>query len=225
LASHTSNCFNTGAMIKTDKQKLLLLFTAMAALCFFGSGHLHAQKGFTTSPPSASLSSKEKNNYNSNSPFGNTKDFIENKGQYGAAIGRMGNIQFGYEGFDMPVLFTNKGLVQLNRERKGTGEEEREAMQRKGVSPEKIAALTKTEDRFINIEWLGANPNVKIIAEQATQSYHTYGTLQVNFKLCLLYFSILYPKPLVKKIYFTSNQSKPILFTAFICRFTPVFYL
>src|SRR5690349_10980915 len=46
--------------------------------------------------------------------FGKKKSFIENIGQYGDSLSNalnMGKTLFGYEGLDMPVLFTSKGLI------------------------------------------------------------------------------------------------------------------
>src|SRR4051794_9463265 len=50
--------------------------------------------------------------------FGKKKSFIKNIGQYGAVVKNyesMGSILYGYEGSDMPVLFTSKGLIHLQR--------------------------------------------------------------------------------------------------------------
>gem|GEM_PF-5258592 len=48
----------------------------------------------------------------------NTGSFIENIGQYGKIyIGHenMDSILLGYEGLNMPILFTKKGLIHLQR--------------------------------------------------------------------------------------------------------------
>ena len=53
--------------------------------------------------------------------FATQNSFIENKGQYGktpASLSDMGKILFGYEGFSMPVLFTEKGVIYLQKKRR-----------------------------------------------------------------------------------------------------------
>src|SRR5450432_1972171 len=50
--------------------------------------------------------------------LGSQGEYIENIGQYGdklAGYTRMGKILYGYEGLGMPVLFTSKGLIYLQR--------------------------------------------------------------------------------------------------------------
>jgi large repetitive protein len=107
--------------------------------------------------------------------------FIENKGQYGHAVAgytAMGQIVFGYEGFDMPVLFTTKGLVHLQRKIDGGEERGVEKKGRKGPDGEK--EVRTATDRIITLQWLGANPNVQVVAEGRKQGYHTYGVLQAK---------------------------------------------
>jgi hypothetical protein len=46
--------------------------------------------------------------------------FVENLGQYGTTMPgqeKMGTIHYGFEGFDMPVLFTSKGIIYLQQKR------------------------------------------------------------------------------------------------------------
>ena len=50
--------------------------------------------------------------------FGTQKCFIENIGQYESVIpeaGDLGKIKYGFHGFDMPVLFTERGMIYLLR--------------------------------------------------------------------------------------------------------------
>ncbi|MBU9936722.1 MAG: hypothetical protein KTQ13_08730, partial [Ferruginibacter sp.] len=70
-----------------------------------------------------------------NDLFGTSGSFIENIGQYKdtlANYGRMGRILYGYEGLDMPVLFTPKGLIHLQRTTKKLSHEEMERLEKKG---------------------------------------------------------------------------------------------
>lgn len=109
-----------------------------------------------------------------------TGSFIENIGQYGQTMKgheAMGSILYGYEGMGMPVLFTPKGLVHLQRKIKKLSHEEEERLEKQGVKEEEIERKRDITDRTITMEWLGSNPGVKIIAEDKTFDYHTYGML------------------------------------------------
>jgi hypothetical protein len=109
-----------------------------------------------------------------------TASFIQNIGQYGQTMKGhelMGKILYGYEGLSMPVLFTPKGLIHLHRRVEPISHEEEERLEKQGVPEEEIERKRKITDRVITMEWLHANPNVKIIAEEKETAYHTYGML------------------------------------------------
>ena len=115
--------------------------------------------------------------------FGKEKSFIENIGQYGDSLSNafnMGKTLFGYEGLDMPVLFTSKGLIHIHRKVIAPSHEERERMERQKIPVEEINKKTTVIDKYITLEWVGANPNVQITSEDSTQAYHTYGMLQIK---------------------------------------------
>jgi SprB repeat len=120
--------------------------------------------------------------------FGTQTRFIENVGQYGetmASYSQMGKIKYGFEGLSMPVLFTPKGLIHLQRKIEGPSEEEREREERnerKGEKKGDDLKERKAIDRTITMEWLNANPNPQIVAEDRTHEYHTYGLLQERAK-------------------------------------------
>lgn len=102
--------------------------------------------------------------------------FIENIGQYGNTVvgyDNMGTIKFGYEGLNMPVLFTTKGLVYLQRK----VEKISDFSENKKSEKEKENKFTAT-DRVITMEWVNANTNPQIVAEELSPVYHTYGLLQ-----------------------------------------------
>lgn len=115
--------------------------------------------------------------------FGTAKGFIENIGQYGQLFPQfpsLGKPRFAYEGFGMPVLFTSKGLIHLQRKIIGESEAEREREERREKKKGKEARVEeeiKAEDRSISMEWLGANPDPVIVTEGVEQGYHTYGAL------------------------------------------------
>ena len=62
--------------------------------------------------------------------FGTRTSYIKNIGQYGDTLsnyGRMGKILYGYQGLEMPVLFTSKGLIHLQRKIKSGSKAEDKA--------------------------------------------------------------------------------------------------
>jgi gliding motility-associated-like protein len=89
----------------------------------------------------------------------------------------MGTILYGYEGNDMPVLFTKKGLIHLQRKVENISKKEEERLEKEGLPEEEIERKKNVTDRVITMEWVGANTNVEIIKEEKTYDYHTYGLL------------------------------------------------
>lgn len=109
--------------------------------------------------------------------------FIKNEGQYGdtlAGFGFMGKILFGYEGFDMPVLFTEKGIIHLQRSITRPSEREKEEMEKMGLKEEVIENKLNIQDRTITMQWLQAKENVVISMGKQAPGYHTYGMLQAQ---------------------------------------------
>lgn len=142
--------------------------------------------------------------------FGNTQCFTENIGQYGQTVAgfeQMGRVAYGYEGLDMPVLFTPKGLVHLLRKVERKDEEERERERRKKGKEEEGEAGVAI-DRTITMQWLNANPNVQILASETAQGYHTYGMLQGKAKGCRqITYRELYPG--IDVVYTLNPHHKP----------------
>ena len=107
--------------------------------------------------------------------------FIENAGQYGKTMegfSSLGKIRFGYEGLGMPVLFTDNGLVFLQRKVEKLSHREEEKLEKAGAKEEDIENRRKVTDRTVAMSWIGANENVQLIGEDKTFDYHTYGMLQ-----------------------------------------------
>jgi len=118
-----------------------------------------------------------------NDIYGTSKRFIENVGQYGSIYDKypeMGRILYAYEGFMVPVLFTEKGLIYLHRKIEGPklSEQEREERKKKKKKKEEEIEELEVKDRAITAQWLNTNSNIEIIAEDKTEEYHTYGFLQ-----------------------------------------------
>ena len=118
---------------------------------------------------------------NTKQTFNAAGSFIENIGQYGSSYKgqeTMGEILFGFEGHDMPVLFTKKGLLFLQRKVDKISKAEEEKLEKQGVPEEEIEHKKIVSDRAITMQWLGANSNVEIIQEEKTYDYHTYGLIK-----------------------------------------------
>ena len=104
-------------------------------------------------------------------------------GQYGKAFKggeNLGAILYGFEGHDMPILFTKKGMIILQRKVVVLSQEEKEKLERQGKSEEEIEHKKIVTDRAIKMEWVGANEDVEIITEDKTYDYHTYGMIQAK---------------------------------------------
>ena len=103
--------------------------------------------------------------------------FIENAGQYGKVLAGyeyMGPVKFGFEGFDMPVLFTKSGLIHLQRRVNPISKEQEEKFEKEGLPEEEIERKKTITDRTITMQWVDANPDVEIVAGEKRKDYHTY---------------------------------------------------
>jgi gliding motility-associated-like protein len=117
--------------------------------------------------------------------FGERQLYIQNIGQYGDTLehySRMGKIFYGYEGLEMPVLFTSRGLIHLQRKSSPPSYRAKRKMERKGMKEEEIEKTSVTVNRTISMEWVNANPNPQVIATDVTTAYHTYGFLKDKAK-------------------------------------------
>lgn len=160
------------------QQVIELSFYGIFFIFFFVSAKLSAQ-----SLPDEKKAVTQYLKGNDNDVYGTTSRFIENIGQYGQVYDKypnMGNILYGYEGFNVPVLFTSKGLIYLHRkvEAPKLSEQEREERIKKKKKKEEEIEEVEVKDRAITMEWLNANTNPEIVAEERTEEYHTYGFLQ-----------------------------------------------
>ena len=67
--------------------------------------------------------------------------FTENIGQYGKVMDSypgMGAIKFGYEGLNMPILFTPQGLIHMQRKIEKLSEKEEKKLKQQGVAEDVI---------------------------------------------------------------------------------------
>ncbi len=113
--------------------------------------------------------------------LGSEKCFIENVGQYGSKVSgfeNMDSIFFAYEGLGMPVLFTKKGVIHLQRKVENISKEEEEKLEKQGLDEAVIEQKKIITDRTITMEWVGANKNVVFEVEEKTNEYHSYGFIK-----------------------------------------------
>jgi gliding motility-associated-like protein len=129
--------------------------------------------------------------------FGMQGSYIQNIGQYGDTLtgfANMGRVLYGYEGLSMPVLFTTKGVIHLQKQQRQLTYEERSKLINAGMSKEERKKITEPCYRIISFEWLNANPAPEIIAQGKKTSYHTYGTIQQKaYSYEKLVYKNLYP--------------------------------
>jgi hypothetical protein len=176
------------------KSVSLLVISLISNFCFAQS--------FSTPSPKSLISVKQS--------LSSGGSFIENVGQYGKTMKgfeNMGTIQLGYEGLGMPVLFTSKGLIHLQRKVEKLSHEEEEKLEKAGAKEAEIENKKNVTDRTITMEWLGSNPGVKIIAEEKTFDYHTYGLLtEKAYGYKKLTYKNLYPG--IDVVYNFTNNNK-----------------
>lgn len=151
------------------------------------------------------------NNYNlSNGLISSQNSFIENIGQYGDAMpthAEMGKIKYGFEGFAMPVLLTQNGLIYLQRKVEKISEKEERKLEKRKVPEEEIEKKRKVTDKLITMQWLGANSEPEIIAEETTSDYHTYGLLNSKARAFRkITYKNLYPN--IDVVYYFPGPSK-----------------
>lgn len=172
-------------------------FITLAVSLFLVSSRLHAQQR-PLLPTTSSVDNKvHPVAGNDKDLFGINGRYIQNKGQYGDTLTNytaMGKVLYGYEGLGMPVLFTAKGVIHLQRKQEVLTYEEKERMEKRGMSKEQIRKSNPAIDRVVTIEWIDANPAVEIIADDPAQGYHVYGLQLQKAAACRkLIYKEIYP--------------------------------
>lgn len=141
--------------------------------------------------------------------FSTTGSFIQNIGQYKEELPGftgMGRILYAYEGSGMPVLFTQNGIIHLQREVKQVSPAERMQLLKKGLKQKDIDKAN-TVNRTISMQWLNANPHALVVPEEKTESYITYWYLKEK--------AAIYRKLVYKELYpgidvlYSFDDSKP----------------
>ena len=121
------------------------------------------------------------------SKFEPQKVFIENKGQFKIheTSGFDPKVSYAFDGNSQRYYFTKSGVVfELSEVKKpaenAREEREKKEQMKKGMSAEEHAKMEREERRMditkdeLRAQWVGANPNVEIIAEGRSSSYFSY---------------------------------------------------
>ena len=117
--------------------------------------------------------------------FGTGSRFIENIGQYGdtlAGVPNSGRILYAFEGFGMPVLFTTRGMIYLQRRINKLSEKEREEAERSGALNKEVKEGLYYTDRRISVDWVNANVQPDIVAEDVASHYYTFACVKGKAK-------------------------------------------
>ena len=110
--------------------------------------------------------------------FGYKSCFIENIGQYNtdhADNEDVGKIKFGFHGFNMPILFTDEGIIFLQSIHK-LHKEKAELTKPDNKNDGDIDG-DKESTSVITMKWGNANPHPEIITSGKKPTYFTFGTL------------------------------------------------
>ena len=117
--------------------------------------------------------------------FGKSATFIENIGQYGETVPghpELGKILFGFEGLDMPVLFTTKAIVYLQRKKIEVAYTQLKKIEENGENDDKDNKELLYTDRIITMEWRNANASPGVLFEEPLPFYYTYGMINKKAK-------------------------------------------
>ena len=115
------------------------------------------------------------------SVFAESSGFVENIGQFGDTFpgyGHLGKILYSFDGLDMPVLLTKKGLIFLQRSVSLISEEERERLEKLGLKAEVIAEKNTIKESVIALQWLSASEALSVVQQSPGSAYHTYACVQ-----------------------------------------------
>ncbi|MBI2270592.1 MAG: hypothetical protein HYU69_09605 [Bacteroidetes bacterium] len=190
---------------------------------------------FNTALPAQSViafSSASSSGWSRNDIFQN-KVFIENKGQFDTRLPKSGEgmgkdnlpsaISYGIISSGQEIYFSSKGLTfrydireyskellaEIENEKQGGREE------KPGEFERKLEETAKTTIYAVNMEWLNANPDVNVQAEDIVPEYYTYGDGKEFYKAAgykKLIYRNLYPNIDVEYIF--HDVSTPLNITS-----------
>jgi hypothetical protein len=101
--------------------------------------------------------------------FGSHKVFVENKGQFKSLIPNGSNVLYAYDEGLGKIYFTKTGLIYCVTKRTPVEKDDDE----KG-SGDKDAIKVETKSDVVTMDWIGANTNADIVAEDKVPDYFNY---------------------------------------------------
>ena len=127
--------------------------------------------------------------------FETQKVFIENKAQFNELTkGNASPVLFATDNSNCQILFTKTGLAYRLQKTEKKEKEERENEKARSFAEreaEEHSMDVKTDK--VNMQWLNANPNVQVIAEQPVSFYYTYSNKSRARAFQKLTYKNLYP--------------------------------
>lgn len=104
------------------------------------------------------------------------KVFIENKGQFEEKnISGLAPVRFGIQNLGSQIYFSSNGLIFRYDVLKNP-----DAKELDGENEIEEKKNTVTETCIVQMEWVGANSNVEIIAEEKTSDYYTFSDSRIS---------------------------------------------
>ena len=151
-------------------KRFILFFTATLALLF-------SSTAFSAEGSGPSWSTK----------YEHPKCFIENKGQFHLPNSSGEKVEYAYDNSSTRIYFTKKGLtysfLKVWQKEEEEGEKEKDTKKEHFQSVRTLEEWKKKEAEehkaefiadFVDVEWVGSNPNVEIVAEKKIPSYFSY---------------------------------------------------
>jgi len=146
--------------MKRPIQKILFLFIIMVLPVW-----LNAQAQQNGKPQGSDIK------WAMQTPF-EQKVFIENRGQIDAKANEgNGKVLFSTEQQGICFYWSAKGLTYKIKERYLSEDAEKEMAQ---GNEEEVERKIQTRYHYLNMEWVGANPDPEIISEEPVEYYYTY---------------------------------------------------
>ena len=106
--------------------------------------------------------------------------FVQQAGQYADTSNRfthLGKIIAGYEGFSTPVLFTENGLIFLQKKQTRLTHRQEEELERKGIPEDEIENRRNVVTKAVSMEWVNSSHQPEIVFLDKADGYTTYGKM------------------------------------------------
>src|ERR1051326_3948011 len=118
-----------------------------------------------------SINSFSQTIWTARNPF-EQKVFVENKGQCDQKTNNdNGKILFSTSQQGIKIYWSNKGITYKTTEHYREAEQKKFKKEEQREEEEK---KVKTKFHFLQMEWIGANPNAEVISEEPVSYYFTY---------------------------------------------------